>query len=158
VFRRGEKRFAAIFADDLLAACQALLGAHGGGPSVQLPISIPIDAHGVVLLRPGGPLDAPRLPATLTVGRTAAGDGRFTIAIGRRDGGPLTIPGIHGAASPDDAVLTTLVADLTAKGVLLSAGPAPIAYDEDTACSYANALFLTLSRKLSQVRPEASTA
>jgi hypothetical protein len=144
VLRRREKRWAAIFADDLLPACEALLAAYGGGPSVTLPISIPIDARGVVLLRPEGPLDAPRVPATLRVERTA--HDRYTIAIERQDGGPIVIPGICDADS--DATLRTLVADLTSRGLVLSSGPLAISHDEETARSYANALFLTLRRKL----------
>ena len=139
VLRRRDKRWAAIFADDLLSGCDDLLGAYGGGKTaLDLPISIPIDADGVVLLRPDGPLDAPRVPATLSIERLAAG--HHTITIERQDGGPIVIPGLG------DGPVRTVSADVTRRGLVLSSVP----HDEDTARAYANALFLTLQRKLAR--------
>ncbi|MGH9224224.1 MAG: hypothetical protein ACRD2W_10695 [Acidimicrobiales bacterium] len=145
MLRRREKRWAAIFADELADGCERLLAAYGDQPSLTLPISVPIDDRGVVLLRPDGPLDAPRVPATLHVERTSPG--HHAIAIERQDGGHLTIPGIRDAGATD-ARLHTLTADITRRGLVLSGGLAALRYDEETARSYANALFLTLGRKL----------
>ena len=138
VFRR-EKRWAAIFADDLLAGCDGLLAAHGASAALSLPISIPIDPSGVVLLRPDGPLDAPRVPAILSIERL--GPDHHTIAIERQDGGPIVIPGIDGPTPH------RLVADVTTRGLAFSG---ELTVDEETARSYANALFLTLQRKLAR--------
>lgn len=129
--------WAAIFADDLLRGCSDLL-AFFGGDVVTLPISIPIDEQGVVLLQPGGPLDAPRLPASMTVDRAAAG--AYGIRIERADRGPMAIAGLGEVPL---VVLTFLV---TSEG--LDIGPGELPVDETTARSLATALLITIGMKL----------
>jgi hypothetical protein len=149
VWRRGPKRWAAIFADDLMAGCDSLLAVYGSH-RLSLPISVPIDDRGVVLLRPEGPLDAPRVPATLALARTDAG--RYSLAISRTDGGPIVVPGLRDSSlpGPADATLNTLSFDVTAKGMVVSGGPVPVEHDEETARALAHALFITLTVKLAK--------
>src|SRR5438874_13058070 len=61
--RRKGSRWASIFADDLVAGCRELFQIYGAAGELSLPISIPIDDQGVVVLRPEGPVDAPRVGA-----------------------------------------------------------------------------------------------
>jgi hypothetical protein len=102
-----------------------------------LPISIPIDEDGVVLLQPAGPLDAPRVAATLVVSRPLADAYGFRIA--RTDGGPLVIPGFGDQR-------TELVCNVNRLGVDIV--PAPAQLTEDTARALATALLITIQMKL----------
>ena len=148
--RRKEERWAAIFADDLLRGCEDLYGVFGGDV-LTLPISIPIGEDGLVLLQPQGPLDAPRVPATMTVARAPDAAG-FHIRIERRDGGPMRIPGFAG-----DPALGALAFALTPDGLTIdgfdpSGQPVPLAFTEDTARALANALLITIGMKLIKAR------
>ena len=139
---RREKRWAAIFADELLPGCEALVQAYGE-PPLTLPISIPIDPDGVVLLRPSGPLDAPRVASRLKVARAAPGS--WHIAIERVDGGPIVIPGIRDEATGADAPLTVLALDVNKRGMTIAGD---LTFDENTARSLANAVLITINVKL----------
>lgn len=107
-----------------------------GDDTLTLPISIPIGEDGTVLLRPEGPIDAPRIPAWLHLTRPS------TIGLERQDGGRLVIPGLTSAG--DVTALTFVVGR---RGMSIDA-PVEIEFDEDTARALANALYLTLSRKI----------
>lgn len=89
-----------------------------------------------MLLEPGGPLDAPRVPAWLHLTRP------YGIRIERQDGGPLRIPGIEAGGD-----VTVLSFDVGARGISIEA-PVALRFDDDTACALANALYLTLRRKI----------
>lgn len=142
MFRRRARpqRCAEIFADDLLRGCARLFAVFGGS-ELNLPISIPIDAHGVVLLEPHGPLDAPRVPASMTVDRPAPDS--YGIRIRRTDDGPLVITGLDGG-SP----LGTLSVLVTPLG--LDIGPGSLPVDETTARALATALLITIGMKLTK--------
>jgi hypothetical protein len=150
-------RWASIFADDLVGGCEELFAAYRGGDELTLPISIPIDEGGLVLLRPEGPLDAPRVPATMAVTRRPGG--AFGLALERRDGGAMRIPGFHderegdGTGSP--APLAALDVTLTRRGLDLAARapdgePVPLRFDEPAARALATALFITIRMKLAK--------
>ncbi len=142
--RPREKRWAAPFADDLLAGCGELFAVYGS-ESLRLPITIPIDERGVVLLQPGGPLEAPRMPATMTVNRH--GHDICAIHIERADGGPLVIPGLG------DAPLPSLNVVVTRQGLDIGPVPAgPLPVDEQVAGALATALLLTIGMKLTKAR------
>ena len=153
--RRKGSRWAAIFAEDLIAGCEQLFAAYQGEDELALPISIPIDEHGLVLLRPEGPLNAPRVPATMAVTRQAAGS--FAVRLERRDGGRMLIPGLRdersGEAAP--AVLGALGVTLTPRGLDLAGSgpdgqPVPLRFDEPAARALATALFITIRMKLAK--------
>jgi hypothetical protein len=154
--RRGKgPRWASIFADDLLGGCEQLFVAYRGDGELTLPISIPIDEDGIVLLRPEGPLDAPRVPATMRVRRH---DPRaFSVRLERRDGGDMLIPGLHDgrAGGLEPATLSALDVTLTARGLDLAGlgpdgGPVPLGFDEPAARALATALFITIRMKLAK--------
>ncbi len=138
--RPRHHRWARIFVDDLTQACEDLFAALGG-PELSLPISIPIDGDGVVLLQPGGPIFAPRVPATMAVVRR--GDGTYAVDIARDDGGHMVIPGFEGSALPGLAYV------IAPDG--LDIGPPPLPGDETTAGALATALFITIKMKLAKV-------
>lgn len=132
--RRTTPAWAAIFADDLLKGGDDLVAVFGLERLAQgLPISIPIDADGVVLLQPAGPLDAPRVPARLTVSLP------LSFRIERVDGGPLVIPGFGDTRS-------ALVCNVNQRG--LEIFPPPPELTEDTARAVATALLITIQMKL----------
>lgn len=137
--RARERRWAAPFADDLLAGCHQLFAVFGS-EALRLPITIPIDEHGVVLLQPGGPLDAPRVPAAMTV--NGHGPDLCAIHIERTDGGPMVIPGLG------DAPLPALDVVVSRQG--LDIGPGPLPVDEQVAGALATALLLTIGMKLTK--------
>ncbi len=152
---RARKRpgWAAIFADDLVAGCEQLFAAYGARDQLSLPISIPIDEHGLVLLRPEGPLDAPRVPATLHLRRNGEAWG---VTIGRRDGGPMVIPGFHEDLQPSaPAALAAIHVLITRGGLDITrlapdGRPVTLRFDEAAARALANALFITLRMKLAK--------
>ncbi|HUP69094.1 MAG TPA: hypothetical protein VM142_04685 [Acidimicrobiales bacterium] len=137
--RARERKWASIFAEDLLRGCSDLYTVFGGDV-LNLPISIPIDERAVVLLQPRGPLEAPRVPATMTVTRPASG--AYGVNIRRIDEGPMIIPGL------DDLPLTDLTFLLTVEG--LEIGPGELPLDETTARALANALLITIGMKLAK--------
>lgn len=132
-----EPGWAEIFADDLIQGCSELF-AFFGGSELNLPISIPIDSLGVVLLEPQGPLDAPRVPAFMRVTRPTTDD--YAIRIRRADDGPIIIRGIGEAALGDVSVV------VTRRGLELGPDAAP--RDEATARALATALLITIGMKL----------
>lgn len=137
--RPPERRWAAAFADDLLHGCGRLFTVFGS-ESLRLPITIPIDEHGVVLLQPGGPLEAPRVPATMTVNRHTSDI--CAIHIERTDGGPMIIPGLGDTPLPGlDVVVSRQGLDI---------GPGPLPVDEQVAGALATALLLTIGMKLAK--------
>jgi hypothetical protein len=139
--RAPDRRWAAIFADDLLRGCSELFAVFGGDV-LTLSISIPIDEQGVVLLQPQGPLDAPRVPASMTVSRPTAGT--FDIRIQRADDGPMVIPGLG------EVPLAALAFLVTRQG--LDIGPGPLPVDETTARALATALLITIGMKLTKAQ------
>lgn len=145
--RQRERRWAAAFADDLLDGCSQLFSLYGVGPSLRLPITIPIDPNGVVLLQPGGPLDAPRVPATLSL--NGHGPDVCALSISRTDGGGMVIPGLG------DAPLPSLEVVVRRDG--LDVGPGPLPVDEQVAGSLATALLLTLGMKITKARLQEGT-
>ena len=149
--RRQGGRWASIFADDLVAGSRELFQIYGAAGELSLPISIPIDEHGVVVLRPEGPVDAPRVGATLHIA-VKPGD-TFALRIERRDGGRMVIPGLLDADGP--AHLAALVVDVTPRGLDIAgedAAGAPITlrFDEPAARALATALFITIRMKLAK--------
>lgn len=137
--RSGHAGWAAIFADDLLRRCSDLFAVFTG-EVLTLSISIPIDPQGVVLLQPQGPLDAPRVPAIMTVARPTAG--AYDIKIERVDGGTMLIPGLG------DAPLPALMFRITSLG--LDIGPGPLPMNETTARALATALLITMGMKITK--------
>lgn len=136
--RRRTPGWAAIFADDLLKGGDNLMAVFGRERLAKgLAISIPIDAEGVVLLQPAGPLDAPRVAATLVVSRPEAE--AYGIRIERADGGPLVIPGFGDERRE-------LTCNVNARG--LDIVPPPPELTEDTARALATALLITIQMKL----------
>ncbi|HUR17995.1 MAG TPA: hypothetical protein VMZ51_03540 [Acidimicrobiales bacterium] len=141
--RVRDSRPAAIFAEDLLQGCSELFTTFGEEP-LKLQISIPIDERGVVLLRPHGPLEAPRVPAWMSVTRAAGGC--YGIRISRADAGAMIIPGLGEAPMNE---LTFLV---TSHG--LEIGPMEVSVDEATARALATALLITVGMKLTKARAQ----
>ncbi|MFP5319227.1 MAG: hypothetical protein ACLGI2_13175 [Acidimicrobiia bacterium] len=139
--RLRERRWAAAFADDILRGCDELFALYERDP-LSLPITIPIDEQGVVLLQPGGPLEAPRVPATLTVNRH--GPDIRALRVERTDGRGMVIPGLG------DAPLPALEVIVNRQG--LDIGPGPLPVDEQVAGALATALLLTIGMKLTKAR------
>lgn len=137
--RARDRKWASIFADDLLRGCSDLFTVFGGHV-LNLPISIPIDERGVVLLQPQGPLEAPRVAATMTVTQPASGV--YRVNIRRLDEGPMIIPGLG------DLPLSDLTLLITAGG--LEIGPGELPLDETGARALANALLITIGMKLAK--------
>lgn len=145
--RSREHKWAAIFAGDLLRGCSDLFALFGG-EELSLAISIPIDESGVVLLQPQGPLEAPRVPASMKVTRPAGGS--YGIVIERADGGPMVIPGLG------ESALASLTFVIAASG--LEIGPGPLPVDEATARALATALLITIGMKLTKAQHAARPA
>jgi len=150
-WRRKGGRWSSIFADDLVSGCRELFRVYGAAGELSLPISIPIDENGVVLLRPVGPVDAPRVRATLHLA-TEPGD-TFGLRIERRDGGRMVIPGLFDADGP--AQLATLAVDVTPRGLDIAGedangAPVTLRFDEPAARALATALFITIRMKLAK--------
>ena len=145
----GPDRWAEVFAPDLLLGCDDLFSVYGvyraGGANLTLPISIPIGPDGLVLLEPGGPLEAPRVPATLTL--RLLGQDHVTLAIDRNDGEAMFIPGVVATAP-----LRTIVADVTGRGLHLTSPDGELRLDEVTGRAFATALLITLRMKLTKAR------
>lgn len=141
---RKEQRPAAIFAGELLAGCDELFAVYPHTRDMLiLPITIPIGADGLVLLQPQGPLDAPRVPATMAVFR--GGLRTYGIRIERVDGGPMRFPGIN-----DAAPLHTISVAITPTGLDITRDLEPLSFDEDTARALATALLITVNMKIAK--------
>lgn len=138
--KRKEVGWAEIFAADLIRGCQDLYAVFGG-ETLVLPVSIPIAEDGLVLLQPQGPLDAPRVPARLTVTRPTPGTYRMHIQ--RVDGGTLRIPDLDGAEP-----LAALDVVITPTGLVID----DLSFTEPTARALANALLITIGMKLIKAR------
>jgi hypothetical protein len=142
--RPKEVRWAAIFAEDLLRGCGDLYRVFDDrGDTLTLPITIPIGTDGLVLLQPRGPLDAPRIPATMTVFR--GGAGTYGIRLERVDGGPMRFPGVE-----EEAPLPSLSFTVTPSGLDITSERSPVALDEDTARALAHALVITIGMKIAK--------
>jgi hypothetical protein len=90
------------------------------GDLLTLPISVPFDEDGVVVLSSAPPKpDAPRVPAELELLRGSPPTRyRFGLALARADRRPLLVPGITAPDDPDLLPLTLLtfaVADGTGR-------------------------------------------
>lgn len=166
---------ARIFADDLRKACGRVFDVLGGqaqpdqaqsyrGPIpfevVCLPITIPIDENGVVVLSTGH-VEAPRHPATLDLARPSMPGSRYHYAmvLGRDPPAPLVIPGVSSCGQP--AVLgqlTAAVADrgLVVEGFLLTGEHLSLDLDDHTSGLLATALLITLGVKLAKAEHGAS--
>ncbi|MFN2503296.1 MAG: hypothetical protein ABR540_03520, partial [Acidimicrobiales bacterium] len=128
---------AAPFADDLIRACGEALAVLGepGDTSLRLPITVPFDDSGRVVLSSTPPQpDAPRVPAEMEIARLDSG---FRMALARRDGQPLLIPGVveFGALDEPPAPLIVLGFVVTARGMEVTGfGPGhrfvPVRLDE----------------------------
>lgn len=153
--RRDDARWASIFAGDLRAGCAELFAVAGspGSDSLTLPISIPIDEDGVVLLRPEGPLDAPRVPATMHLTRSAPD--AYALRLARQDGGRLVIPGL--ASTGDVKALSFAIGrrGMAIHGWGAGGEAVQLRVDEETARALANALFITLRMKVIKAQREA---
>jgi hypothetical protein len=151
--REREPRWAWVFVDDLMRGCRDLVAVYGG-PVVTLPITIPVDPAGLVLLRPQGPLDAPRMPARLDV--HALADGSFGIRIEREGRAPMIIPGVLDAGRRDavEASITALRVVVTRRGLDITAEPGPVRFDEQAARALATALLITIGMKLAKAHRE----
>ncbi|MDQ3978436.1 MAG: hypothetical protein M3314_02640 [Actinomycetota bacterium] len=150
------------FAEDLRRACTQAFDAFGRpepGTPLTLPISVPFDEHGVVVLSSAPPKpDAPRVPAELELvaGSPPSTPYRFGLALGRVDREPLLVPGLTRAeaqATGEPVPLTLLTFALTDRGIAIAgydadSRVAPLALDETTARALAIALLITIGVKL----------
>lgn len=168
---RRASLLAAIFTGDLTRAAATAFDVLGhdrvreraGDLDLErftLPITVPVDEHGVVVLSTGH-VDAPRRPATLDLARPVAPPGRrdyqAAFALARLEPEPLRIPGIADTAAagrPLAALASLTVA--VAPGGLAVVGFGPegevMATDlgEDTARLLATALLITVGVKLAK--------
>lgn len=166
---------AAIFATDLVAAAgrvhatmpeRVVVETIGGqeASAVTLPITIPVDPHGVVVLSTGH-VDAPRHPAQLVVvlfpapptRRRARGPGNLRYRAGfelsRPAGELLRIPGIRsgpGLAEMGSVAVGVSDRGMAVKGRSLQGGPLDLDLDEATAGLLATALLITVGVKLAK--------
>lgn len=158
---------AAIFASDLRSKCEQVFEVFAdrrqagevNGVAVDLvvlPITIPVNNQGLVLLGPPTILEHKR-PATMEVVRFSdrRPPYRFGIDLLPLDGDPLLIPGVNAAASLDRPPiplheLSFALADsgFAVVGFGPHHEPAPFSVSEDTARELANALLLSLGLKL----------
>jgi hypothetical protein len=152
------------FAEDLRRACTQAFDAFAGSESptpLTLPISVPFDEHGVVVLSSAPPKpDAPRVPAELELvaGSPPSTPYRFGLALARVDRQPLLVPGVTGAGpgTPTEPLpLTLLTFALTHRGMAIAGYDAhgrltPLTLDETTARALAVALLITIGVKLTK--------
>ena len=148
---------AGLFADDVLAAGSELLARCGGGAAaVAVPITIPVDADGVVVLSAAPPEladpHARRQPARMDLARTATG---LRVGLAFEAGRRLLLPGVGAAGRPAPAELGSIAFDVRTTGMGISAtgpGGEPLVpvVDETTARQLATALLLTFRVKLTR--------
>ena len=150
------------FAEDLCRACTRAIDAfahHDGteGAVVSLPISVPFDEHGVVVLSSAPPKpDAPRVPAELEVIAGSASTAyRFGLALARVDRRPLLVPGLTAPASSQPLPLSLLTFAVSARGMAIGGYDADghlaeLQLDETTARALAVALLITIGVKLTK--------
>ena len=161
---------ARIFAEDLMKGCRQIFDTFpdrrrrqecDGRPLevVVLPITIPVDPAGSVVLRPDAPgPDSVRRPARLEVARAADTASPYPFAIGfALEEGAMSIPGVRraGAGSPDPLPVAEMTFALCGRGAAVSGfGPdgrrLDLDLDEDTARQLATALHLTIGMKLAK--------
>lgn len=170
---RRTRLYAGIFVSDLVTACESVLAVFGDRASaavaghlaldaVTLPITVPIDDHGVVVLSTGH-VEAPRHPATLTVARPKAPPGRAgyraAFLLARTEDRPLMLPGILPADAPSGpavpAALGRLSVAVAPKGLAVmgfdrDGTTTPIRLDETTSRLLATALLITVGVKLTK--------
>jgi hypothetical protein len=147
--------WAGVFADDLCRACErafTLLGA-GDRDVLSLPISVPFDEDGVVVLSSAPPRpDAPRVPAELELHRGSP-HFRYGLALARRDRQPLLVPGMTAGGRLVPLILLTFaVSDrgMAVAGYGADGELAPVELDETTARALAIALLITIGVKLTK--------
>lgn len=150
-------RLAAIFADDILSLGGEALARFGAGASaVTIPITIPVDRAGLVVVSAAPPEladpDSRRQPATLALARTADG---LNVALAFEDNRPMRLPGVHAleGARGEPAELARVSFEVTAAGFLVTAAgadgaPIGLGLDEATARQLATALLLTFRVKM----------
>lgn len=161
---RAGRLWAEPFAEDLVRACTRAFDAFAGGVPgsggrpLTLPISVPFDEHGVVVLSSAPPKpDAPRVPAELELiaGPPPPGPYRFGLALARVDRRPLLVPGLtrHGEDTPTPLTLLTFaVADrgMAVAGYDDQGALAALSLDETTARALGIALLITIGVKLTK--------
>lgn len=165
---------AAIFASDLQSKSAELFEVFGarsvpeevnGAPSrvLRLPITIPVDEDGIVLLGPAN-LDCAKRPATLELVTFDAGRRRrrglhyrYGIGFAPRNGAPLHIPGVNATGLETDPPLPVheLTFAVTDKGFATvgygaDGAPLDLRLTENTAGLLATALIITLGVKLAK--------
>ncbi|MEO6120885.1 MAG: hypothetical protein ABIW46_09095 [Acidimicrobiales bacterium] len=159
-------RRAALFAEDLLSLGGQVLARLGAGATaLTVPITIPVDGAGVVVVSAAPPEladpEARRQPARLELERTGEG---LIISLALDAGRPLRLPGVRlgpgGPGGEELAALRLIAFDVTGDGMTFTATgpdgePSPVVIDEATACQLATALLLTFRVKLTKAdRPE----
>lgn len=142
---RRTGRLAAIFADDLLSLGRQALDRFGrGAETVVVPITVPVDADGAVVVSAAPPEladpNATRQPARLALARTATG---LAVELSFVDGRPLRLPGVPGAPG-------AIAFDVARAGMAVTADGDALAIDEATARQLATALLLTFRVKLTR--------
>lgn len=161
---------ASMFAADLVRAADDVFAALGQRATlttagvlaleaVTLPITVPVDEDGVVVLSTGH-VDAPRCPASLVVARPVAAAGRHgyraAYELERAQGGQLLLPGVRGGGAGAGlavlARLTVAVADrgLAVVGLDGSGDTVALDFDDTTAGLVATALLITVGVKLAK--------
>ena len=153
------------FAEDLCRACARAFAAFApDGPVVgrplTLPISVPFDEHGVVVLSSAPPNpDAPRVPAELELVAGAGGDptpfSLYGLALARVDRQPLLVPGLTRPGATEPVPLTLLTFAVGGKGMAIAGYDADgqltaLHLDETTARALAIALLITIGVKLTK--------
>jgi hypothetical protein len=136
-----------------MEACTEALRVFGaGGTFARLPITVPFDDTGMVVLSSAPPQpDAPRVPAWLEIGRS---EDRFNLALSRQDGGPFLIPGVLDAdgnvAEPVRLSFLVTAKGMTVSGTGPDARPFDLRFGETTARALAVALLITIGVKLTK--------
>ena len=158
--RRPAGRLAALFAADVLDLGTQVLDRYGGGASrAEVPVTVPVDGRGVVVVSAAPPEladpGAVRRPARLDLARTAGG---LAAELAFTDGRALRLPGV---GRPAPQPLGSIAFDIAGAGLAVSAtgvGGEPVAVevDEATARQLATALLLTFRVKLAKAPPPAS--
>lgn len=154
---RRREGLAALFAEDVLSLGSDALTHFGHGADVvAIPITIPVDANGVVVVSAAPPEladpHARRQPARMDLARTGAG---LRIGLAFEAGRHLRLPGVGATGRPAPAELGTVAFDVTAVGMDVTATgtdgePLVPVLDETTARQLATALLLTFRGKLTR--------
>lgn len=156
---------AAPFAEDLCRACNRAFEVFAGpgrdrsatAEVLTLPISVPFDEDGVVVLSSAPPKpDAPRVPAELElIARPPSSPYRFGLALARLDRRPLLVPGVTAPGGDEPVPLTLLTFTVGERGMAVAGYDtdgrlASLQLDETTARALAVALLITIGVKLTK--------